>query len=177
VRTGAAVLASSARAQDNDGCGQATLQGEYAFTVSGTFWVSPGNSIAVQREGVATTHFDGAGNLWQVDFVLSSPYAPAPPGGPPTDPITGFHIDEKETFTVHQDCTGTFTINNSPLVNKLTGASTPGAIIVVKFLLSDHRRAIHTVVTALTPPGASEPVLALIRSEGHKLGRVREEWD
>ena len=170
-------LASSAKAQDNDGCGQATLKGDYAFTVSGTFWVGPGNSIAVQREGVAMTHFDGAGNLWQVDFVLSSPNAPAPPGVPPTDPVTGFHIDEKGTYTVQQDCTGTFTINNPPLVNKLTGASTPGAIIVVKFLLSDHGRAIHTVVTSLTPPGASEAVPALIRSEGHKLGRVREEWD
>ena len=129
-------LASSAKAQDNDGCGQATLKGDYAFTVSGTFWVGPGNSIAVQREGVAMTHFDGAGNLWQVDFVLSSPNAPAPPGVPPTDPVTGFHIDEKGTYTVHQDCTGTFTINNPPLVNKLTGATTPGAIIVVRFLLS-----------------------------------------
>jgi hypothetical protein len=29
---------------------------------------------------------------------------------------------------------------------------TPGAIIVVKFVLSDHGRAIHTVVTAVTPP-------------------------
>lgn len=70
-----------------------------------------------------------------------------------------------------------FPLAAPPLVNKLTGASTPGAIIVVKFLLSDHGRAIHTVVTSLTPPGASEAVPALIRSEGHKLGRVREEWD
>jgi len=170
-------LGGSTKAQDNDGCSQATLKGDYAFTISGTFWVGPGNSIAVQRDGVAMTHFDGAGNLWQVDFVLSSPNAPTPPGIPPTDPVTGFHTEEKGTYTVDQDCTGTFTINNPPLVNKLTGASTPGAIIVVKFVLSDHGRAIHTVVTALTPPGASEPVPALIHSEGYKLGRVREEWD
>jgi hypothetical protein len=66
---------------------------------------------------------------------------------PPTDPVTGFHTDEKGTYTVHQDCTGTFTINNPPLVNKLTGTSVPGAIIVVKFLLSDH----HAPSTPLSP--------------------------
>lgn len=167
-------LGSSVRAQDNDGCSQATLNGDYAFTVSGTLWLGP---VAVQREGIAMTHFDGAGNLWQVDFVLSSPNAPAPPGAPPTDPVTGFHTEEKGTYTVHADCTGTFTINNPPLVNPKTGVTTAGAIIVVKFVLSDHGRSIHTVVTSLTPPGASEAVPALIRSEGHKLGRVREEWD
>jgi hypothetical protein len=159
---------SPAKAQltDNDGCSNATLRGDYAFTVSGQFFL-PGGAV-VQREGIAMTHFDGAGGLTQVDFVLSSPNAPAPPGTAPVDPVTGFHTQETGIYTVHADCTGTFTIN-SPSLTTPSGGTVKGAIIVVKFTLSNGGRSIHTVVTSLTPPGAPGPVPALIRSEGHKL--------
>jgi len=173
---GLLLLAGSAKAQDGrapDGmvCTNAMLNGDYAFTVSGQLFIpiGPGTFQSVQRQGVAMTHFDGFGNLSQVDLVLSDPSAPPPPGAPPTDKLTGFHTDEKGTYTVNPDCTGTFTINNPELTNPQTGKMTSGAIIVVKFVLSDHGRAIHTVVTALTPPGAPGPVPALIRSEGHRL--------
>jgi hypothetical protein len=168
------VLCSSAKAQvqDSEGCTNATLKGDYAFTVSGQFFLPGG--IAVQREGIAMTHFDGAGNLSQVDMVLSNPNAPPPPGVSPTDPDTGFHNGEKGTYKVNQDCTGTFTINFPELTNPATGKMTSGAIIVASFVLSDHGRAIHTVVTSLTPPGAPGPVPALIRSDGYKLGRAAE---
>jgi len=161
------------KAQDNDGCSNSTLKGDYAFTVSGQLFLpgSNGAVLTVQRDGIAMTHFDGVGNLSQVDFVLSSPNAPAPPGPPPTDPITGFHIEEKGTYTVYADCTGTFTIQNPDFV----GTAIPGPVITVKFVLSNGGRSIHTVVTSLIPPGAKEPVPALIHSEGHKLGRIREE--
>jgi hypothetical protein len=161
------LLGGTANAQDNDGCSNATLKGDYAFTVSGQLFLpGPNNTtLVVQREGIAMTHFDGGGNLSQVDFVLSSPNAPAPPGPPPTDQVTGFHIDETGTYTVHSDCTGTFTIHNPDFV----GTEVPGPVITVKFVLSDGGRSIHTVVTSLTPPGAKGPVPALIRSEGHKL--------
>lgn len=161
------LLGGTAKAQDNDGCSNATLKGAYAFTVSGQLFLpGPNNTtLVVQREGIARTHFDGAGNLSQVDFVLSSPNAPAPPGPAPADPGTGFHIDETGTYTVNSDCTGTFTIHNPDFV----GTDVPGAVITVKFVLSDGGRSIHTVVTSLTPPGAKGPVPALIRSEGHKL--------
>lgn len=170
---GLLLLAGSAKAQEPSVCTNATLNGDYAFTVSGQLFIpvptAPGTFHVILREGVAMTHFDGFGNLSQVDLVLSDPNAPPPPGVPPTDKTTGFHTDEKGTYTVHPDCTGTFTINNPELTNPQTGKTTPGAIIVVKFVLSDHGRAIHTVVTAVTPPGAAGPVPALIRSEGHKL--------
>jgi hypothetical protein len=48
----------TARAQstDNDGCSNATLAGDYAFTVSGKIFLPSG--IIVEREGIAMTHFD-----------------------------------------------------------------------------------------------------------------------
>src|SRR5580704_12908808 len=77
-----------ARAQpnDHDGCSNSMLKGDYAFTVAGQIFLPSG--LIIQREGVAMTDFDGEGNLKQVDFVLSSPNAPAPPGTSPVDPIT-----------------------------------------------------------------------------------------
>ena len=155
-----------AQSADNDGCTDAILTGDYAFTISGQIFVP--NGPVIQREGIAMTHFDGAGNLSQVDLVLSSPNAVAPPGFTlPTDPVTGFHTREKGTYTVYSDCTGTLTIN-FPVATSDVGPI-PGAIIVAKFALSNGGRAIHTIVTSLTPPGALGPVPALIRSEGHKL--------
>jgi hypothetical protein len=164
-------LCSSAKAQvqDNDGCSNATLKGDYAVTVSGQFYLPSG--VTVLREGVAMAHYDGMGNFTQVDLVLSSPNAPPPPGVSPTDPISGFHNEEKGTYKVNADCTGTFTINFPELTNPSTGAMTPGAVIVAGFVLSDHGRAIHAIVTSLTPPGAPGPVPALIHSESYKLDR------
>src|SRR5208282_5210098 len=99
----AGFLSAGARAQssDNDGCSNATLKGDYAFTVSGTIWVTDAQGIleAVQRDGIAMTHFDGIENLSQVDYVLSGyNNLPKPPAGsppPPSDPVTGFNTDEK----------------------------------------------------------------------------------
>jgi hypothetical protein len=166
---GLLMLTGSARAQDNDGCRNGTLNGNYAFTVSGQIFVPNGPTI--QREGVAMTHFDGAGHLTQVDIVLSSPNAAPPPGPSPSDPVTGFHNEETGSYTVYSDCTGKFEIDN-PSITTPSGATVKGAVIEVKFVLSDHGRSIHTIVTSITPPGAPGPVPALIRSEGHILGKV-----
>jgi hypothetical protein len=163
-------LCSSAKAQDNDGCSIATLNGDYAFTVSGQIFLPTG--AVVQREGIAMTHFDGAGGLTQVDLVESSPNAPPPSGVSPTDPVTGFHTHESGTYTVHADCTGTFTVNFHDMTNPMNGQSVSDQIIVVSFVLSDHGRAIHTVVTSLIPAGRATPANVLIRSDGHKLGSI-----
>ena len=173
-------IAARANAQtaDNDGCADATLKGDYAFTISGQIFLPgspvggvPGSPIIVQREGVAMTHFDGAGGLTQVDLVLSSPNATPPPPGfaSPRDPVTGFNTEETGTYTVNKDCTGTFAINFPDLVNNSTGAHIKGAIIVTHFVIAKDGHEIHTVVTSLTPPGAPGPVPVLIRSEGQKL--------
>ena len=138
---------SCAQANDNDGCTNATLKGDYAITVSGQIFLP--NGTVIQREGIATTHFDGAGSFTQVDFVLSSPNAGAPPGGAPVDPITGFHTQETGTYTVYSHCAGAFTIA-FPSLTTTTGGSIPGAIIVVKFVLADRGRSTDTVGTSLT---------------------------
>ena len=170
-----AVMSSGVRAQGHQGCTNATLKGDYAFTVSGQIFLPApdGTTLTVQREGVALTHFDGAGNLSQVDHVLSSPNAPAPPGVPPTDPVTGFQTGENGTYIVYPDCTGTYTFSDPDFVN----TDIPGAVITVKFVLSNGGRSVHAVVVSLTPPGAKGPVSALIHAEGHKLGKIREEWE
>ncbi len=169
--------AGVARAWSTEPCQEqnAVLNGDYAFTVSGQIFMPAG---AVSREGVALTHFDGKGGLTQVDFVLSSPLpagATPPPGGPaPTDPVSGFHIDETGSYTVNADCTGHFEIDDPATTDPKTGKSVPGTKIVVKFVISDHGRSIHTIVSSLTPPGAPGPVPVLIRSDGHKLGRIED---
>jgi hypothetical protein len=159
-----------AQSSDNDGCTNATLRGDYAFTISGQVFLP--NGTAIQRGGIAMTHFDGGGNLTQVDFVISSPNAGPPPGSAPVDPISGFHTEEAGTYAVYSDCTGTFKLT-FPNLTATTGGSISGAVIVVKFVLSEGGRSIHAVVSSLTPPGAPGPVPALIHSEGHKLQPVR----
>ncbi|MGH8218907.1 MAG: hypothetical protein ACREUT_10140 [Steroidobacteraceae bacterium] len=154
---------AKAQSTDNDGCSDHTLKGDYAFTVSGTIWVTDPQGVLeeIHRGGVAMTHFDGGGNLSQVDYVVSGQNSlPAPPP-PPADPVTGFHVMETGKYTVYSDCTGQFTINS------------PGTTIVARFVLSNGGRAIHTIVTSLTLPVG--PVVALIHSEGHKLGKAAEE--
>lgn len=160
---------ANAQSTDNDGCSNATLSGDYAFTISGQIFIPNGPTI--QREGIAMTHFDGVGGFTQVDLVFSSPNAAPPPGTSPSDPVTGFHTQEVGTYVVHSDCTGTYTINFPSLTTPNSG-TIPGAIIVVKFALSNRGRAVHAIVSSLTPPGAPGPLPALIRSEGHKVGSV-----
>ena len=161
------LTALGVKAQET-GCTDEMLKGNYAFTVSGQiFLTTPNGPVTVQREGVAMTNFNGEGKLTQVDYVLSSPNAPAPKMPPPTDPVTGFHIDETGTYQVFSDCTGTFTIN--------TPATSP--VITVKFVLSDGGSSIHTVVSSLVLPGTTEPTPALIHSDGHRLARIRAWWE
>jgi hypothetical protein len=163
-------LSGTAWAEENRGCSDATLYGDYAFTVSGQIFLPSGSSIL--RQGVALTHFDGAGHLTQVDQVLSSPNATVVPGAP-VDPATGFHDQETGTYAVNADCTGTFSVQFPP--NMSSTGTVPGAKLTVLFVLSNHGRDIDTIVTSITPPGAPGPVPALIHSNGHKLGLVESD--
>jgi hypothetical protein len=158
-------LGGTAWAEDH-GCSDATLHGEYAFTVSGQIFLPNGTTIL--RDGVSLTHFDGAGHLSQVDSVLSSPNATVVPGAP-VNP-QGFHDDETGKYTVYADCTGTFEVIFPPNVS--SSGTVPGAKLTVLFVLGNHGRDIYTIVTSITPPGAPGPVPALIHSDGHKLGFV-----
>lgn len=165
---------ASAYAQDNDGCSTSTLKGDYAFTVAGQI-LNPDGSITT-RNGVAMTHFDGNGGLTQVDYVMSLTPASQMPGAPGgVDKNPAFRTGETGTYQVNQDCTGSAEIDFPVPPGFATGAT-----IKLMFVLSNHGRAIHTVVTEVIPPGKTEaaaPVPAVIHSDGWKLGRAEGDQD
>ena len=91
---------SPARAQSPDGaCSNRTILGDYGFTVEGLILPAPG--VALPVRGVHMTHFDGKGNLTQMDSLLAN-------GGPISDwtPVVG-------TYHVNADCTGTILLHPS----------------------------------------------------------------
>ena len=160
-----------AQANDIDGCSNATLKGDYAFVVSGEIFSMSGMTVVTTlRQGVAMSHFDGAGNLTQVDFIITTPPSgvSGPVPSPDIDSTTKFHVNEAGTYMVNSDCTGNAVIN-------FPAASGTGAIINLMFVLSNQGRAIHAVVSSLTPPSLAPPILgASIHSDGYKLGSVAE---
>ena len=158
------VPAVFAETGDNDGCSNATLSGDYAFRVSGQIYPPAplgAAPVVLQRDGVAMTHFDSAGKLTQVDFVMSN-------GSPlqgPTDPLTGFHIAETGSYQVFADCTGEADIHMP-----IPPGGTSGAVIELKFVLANRGRTIHTIVSQLTPPNTNTPIPVSIHSDGEKQG-------
>ena len=106
--------------------------------------------------------------LWSDDFVVTNP--PAPGGGEPTDPLTGFRTQESGTYQVFPDCTGQATINFPPH---------PGGLVIqFSFVLSSHGSKLHAVVSALTPPGAPGPIPGVaVRSDAEKIGRIKHDRD
>ncbi len=156
-----ALSSGTASAQSvNSGCTTNTLFGEYAFKVSGQVY-GPTGAVVSQRDGVALTHFDGAGHLTQVDWVMANGF-PLPG---PTDKA-GFHTFETGTYTVYPDCTGVAEIDMP------APPGSTGAVINLMFVLSNHGSTIHTIVSQLIPPGSTTPVPVSIHSDGEKLGRV-----
>jgi hypothetical protein len=80
-------------------CSNATLKDAYAFRISGEIFVPGSNTIAVYRDGVAMTTFDGNGALTQVDWLMGNGVSDPPP-------TPGFHDNETGSYTVNADCTG-----------------------------------------------------------------------
>jgi len=133
---------------DDFGCSNATLKGEYAFGV--TNYV--GNSIVVVA-GIEV--FDGNGNFTQRDYGGDSvPAEFSPPG------------QEKGTYQVDPDCTGSMVINlNVPGVP----AGTSSGVIHTLFVISNGGRHIHDVVSEFTPPGSAGPVSTQTSSDAWKV--------
>jgi hypothetical protein len=77
-------------------CSNHTLDGDYGFTIEGLLAV-PGPGIQVR--GVVVQHFDGKGNVTQVDHVVIDGMAPPDEWRPGTG-----------TYTVNSDCTGKATL-------------------------------------------------------------------
>lgn len=150
----------NAQADDNDGCSNATLKGDYAFTISGEILHS--DRTIDYRSGIAMRSFDGNGNITFIDFVASLRPGFEPPGGINLNPA--FRTGLTGTYHVNADCTGTAEEDFPPP----PGASS-GQVIKLMFVLSDHGREIHEVVASLVPAGSQTPVPVLIHADGIKL--------
>src|ERR1700726_5167458 len=88
-----------AEAADNDGCTNATLQGDYAFSVV---------DLTLPQVVVGIGRFDGKGGFLQVDYIGDSLR---------TTGATTFRGGETGSYTVNPDCTGTQEIDlNVPSV-------------------------------------------------------------
>jgi len=108
-----------------DFCSNATLRGDYGFTVSGTRPSAPGGPIETIA-GVALTNFDGNGNLTQTDNIHGS--------------LSGFPTPDRAgtgTYSVNADCTGTMTLIN-------TGAPP----LTLRIVVVDNGNEVRTVVVA-----------------------------
>lgn len=82
-------------------CSNATLNGDYGFTVTGTRPSGPNQPIET-IVGTAMTHFKGDGTLTQTDNIHGS--------------LSGFPEADRPgsgTYTLNPDCTGTMTLSNS----------------------------------------------------------------
>jgi hypothetical protein len=179
---GVFLLLPVARAQstDNDGCSDQTVKGDYAFRISGELFVpgaTPASSILAYRDGVAMTHFDGQGNLRQVDFVMGNGKVPGDPTQPTytaladIDPLTGFSTNETGTYHVFADCTGWAKIEFPPAEKTVNGSTitvSPGAVIKLMFVVANGGNTLHTIVSALNLPGGA-PALPNIHSDAERL--------
>ena len=129
--------AAWAGGSDDFGCSNETLKGEYAFGVT-VYTPAPPPSpppTTVVVNGIKV--FDGHGNLTQRDYRGDNLAGPdfAPQG------------QEKGTYQVNSDCTGSMVINlNAPVPVGSTG------VIKVLFMISHGGRHIHEVVSEFTPP-------------------------
>ena len=150
----------AAWAQDNDGCSNATLKGEYAFAV--TSYTPPGLPNGPPQVVAGIKTFDGKGNFTQRDYRGDSLR---------TTGRTDFSPDGQETgtYTVNSDCTGSAVINlNVP------GTPFPHGVIQIVFVISGGGRHIHEVVSEFTPPGFTTPQPTQASADDWKVGSEQD---
>ena len=120
----------SAQIPEHPMCSDATLNGDYGFTIVGQI-LSPALAAGLVS-GVAMTHFDGHGNMTQVDHVLHN-------GGiPPAEEWR----PGKGPYHVNEDCTGYMVITAEPTV-----ASDTSPVLRLEFVVSNYGHRVDTVVT------------------------------
>jgi hypothetical protein len=130
---GALAFGTLAGAQSEDGlhesqaaglkCSNRTLSGDYGFSIEGTILAGTPGAFLVR--GVAMTHFDGDGNLSQLDFTTRN----GVPLTPDWRPAAG-------TYDINPDCTGTAQIiqsDGTPTVN-------------LRLVVVDRGREVRTIV-------------------------------
>src|SRR5437870_8895539 len=95
-------------AHDDHGCSNATLRGAYGFRVVGQ---GPDNSVTAV---VGMKHFDGAGNLTQVDFAVTDG---VPQPGEVNAGAFQFRAGQTGTYKANPACTGSMETHlNAPPV-------------------------------------------------------------
>ena len=127
-------LSGAARAGGDDdlGCSNATLQGDYAFSV---LTIAPAPNVVV---GLGT--FDGRGGFAQIDYPGD--------GLSMNPPLTHFRTGQTGTYMVNSNCTGFMTID---IVQA-------GVVVTNAIVISNGGRSIHAVVAGgLTVGGMAVP--------------------
>ena len=113
-------------------CTNRTLLGDYGFAIEGVLLAIPGVTLppgaSLPVRGVAMTHFDGKGNLTQVDHVVVNGVPPPVAWTPGSGP-----------YTVNPNCTGTAVIN-------VPGS--PFGPVKLTFVVVRQGKEIRTVVEA-----------------------------
>jgi len=118
---------------DDLGCSNATLTGDYAFAVLTIVAASPpGPGVVVGR-----TTFDGKGGLTQIDYPGN--------GGTDLGLDEKFRTGQSGSYTVNRNCTGFMTVNLGATVGVTENA----------FVISNGGRAIRAVIAAFTAPGGA----------------------
>ena len=113
----AAVAQSKSETTSGGRCSNRTLSGDYGFALDGTFLPN------TPFRGVVMQHYDGKGNITQVDHIVV--YGTPPPQE--WTPGTG-------TYTVNPDCTGAATL------------TTPAGTIYLHFVVVNSGKQINQVV-------------------------------
>jgi hypothetical protein len=103
--------------EGNGRCSNRTLSGDYGFALDGTFLPN------TPFRGVVMQHYDGNGNITQVDHVVVY-------GTPPPQEWT----PGSGTYTVNPDCTGAATL------------TTPSGTVSLHFVVVNNGKQINQVV-------------------------------
>ena len=140
----AAVLGASAAfcaGQSSIPCTNATLNGNYVFTVTGQILAPAGAAGAVS--GVTMTHFEANGNLTQVDHVVHA-------GIPPIEEWRPGH----GTYHINPDCTGYMMLYADP--TETSDASPP---LRLEIVVTQDGNLIRTVVSGSPVNAAFEAAI------------------
>jgi hypothetical protein len=134
----AATTIAPAQAQEHPTCRNATLMGDYAFTITGQILAPAPASGPVA--GVAMTHFDGEGNMNQVDHIVHNGITPIEAWRPGSG-----------TYHINPDCTGWMTITPKP-----TNPADGGPELNLYLVVGDNGNKIQTTVSG----SSSSPLFA-----------------
>ena len=136
---------------EGSNCSNLTLRGNYGGSFDGQIPAGPGT---VLLRGLVVTHFDGAGNVHQKEFVTAN--GVPPPGGEWTL--------AEGTYEIGPDCTGVAEILQSP-----DPIPSPGSVGCATRTSAPRRpRAAHTTISVFIvvcdPHASNQSIPSLTRS-------------